>query len=47
MNDGDEEVVWVITRSGSKPVVENLEGWGKSRDVGDRERMGEENLGVY
>jgi len=30
VNDGDEEVVWVITRSGSQPVVENLEGWGKS-----------------
>jgi uncharacterized RmlC-like cupin family protein len=30
VNDGDEDVVWVITRSGSEPVVENLEGWGKS-----------------
>ena len=56
MNDGDEEVVWVIMRSGSEPVVENLEGWGKGRDVGNRERewerrkrvlRKEENLGVY
>jgi uncharacterized RmlC-like cupin family protein len=30
VNDGVEEVVWVITRSGSEPVVVNLEGWGKS-----------------
>ena len=29
-NDGDEEVVWIITRSGRNPAVENLEGWGKS-----------------
>jgi uncharacterized RmlC-like cupin family protein len=30
VNDGEGEVVWVISRSGSVPVVENLEGWGKS-----------------
>jgi uncharacterized RmlC-like cupin family protein len=30
VNDGDEEVVWVITRSGSEPVVHNVVGWGKS-----------------
>ena len=30
VNDGDEEVVWVINRSGSEPVVENLKGWGES-----------------
>lgn len=29
VNDGDEEVTWVITRSGRRPVVENLDGWGK------------------
>lgn len=46
MNDRDEEVAWLITRSGSEPVVENLKGWGKSRDVGDRERMGEEKEGL-
>jgi uncharacterized RmlC-like cupin family protein len=34
VNDGDGEVVWVITRSGSEPVAENLEGWGKCRDIG-------------
>jgi len=28
VNDSDEEVVWIITRSGSSPVVVNLEGWG-------------------
>ena len=30
VNDGDEEVTWIITRSGRKPVVENLDDWGKS-----------------
>lgn len=30
VNDGDEEVEWIITRSGRVPVVENLEGWGKN-----------------
>lgn len=29
VNDGEEEVQWVITRSGRMPVVRNLEGWGK------------------
>ncbi len=29
-NDGDEEVTWVITRSGRTPVVLNLTGWGSS-----------------
>ncbi|KAL8747040.1 MAG: hypothetical protein Q9190_001038 [Brigantiaea leucoxantha] len=27
VNDGAEEVVWIITRSGRTPVVKNLEGW--------------------
>ncbi|KAF8852824.1 hypothetical protein BDZ45DRAFT_729923 [Acephala macrosclerotiorum] len=30
INDGDEEVTWIITRSGGAPVVVNLEGWGGS-----------------
>ena len=30
VNDGDEEVTWIITRSGRTPVVENLERWGAS-----------------
>lgn len=30
VNDGDEEVLWAIIRSGKEPVVVNLEGWGKS-----------------
>lgn len=30
VNNGDEEVEWIITRSGRVPIVENLEGWGKS-----------------
>jgi len=29
VNDGDEEVVWSIVRSGREPVVENLKGWGR------------------
>lgn len=29
VNDGDEDVVWVIVRApGGEPVVVNLEGWG-------------------
>lgn len=28
VNEGDEEVEWIITRSGKTPVVVNLEGWG-------------------
>lgn len=31
VNDGDVDVEWIITRSGRVPVVENIEGWGKSR----------------
>ena len=30
INEGDEEVTWIITRSGRVPVVENLEGWSTS-----------------
>ncbi|KAJ9643976.1 hypothetical protein H2199_003842 [Coniosporium tulheliwenetii] len=30
VNDGDEEVLWIICRGGREPIVENLEGWGKS-----------------
>jgi hypothetical protein len=30
INDGEEEVEWIVHRSGSKPIVENMpEGWGK------------------
>ncbi|KAH6664702.1 RmlC-like cupin domain-containing protein [Halenospora varia] len=28
INEGEEEVVWIITRSGREPVVVNLKGWG-------------------
>lgn len=28
VNDGDEEIVWIIVRSGSTPEVVNLTGWG-------------------
>lgn len=31
VNDGDEEVTWIITRSGRTPVVENLDSWGASK----------------
>jgi uncharacterized RmlC-like cupin family protein len=27
VNDGDEEVVWIITRTGRKPIVENVKSW--------------------
>ena len=27
VNDGDEEVEWIITRSGRVPEVVNLKGW--------------------
>ena len=29
VNDGVEEVTWIITRSGGTPVVVNLQGWGE------------------
>ncbi|KAH7327203.1 RmlC-like cupin domain-containing protein [Rhexocercosporidium sp. MPI-PUGE-AT-0058] len=29
VNDGEEEVTWIITRSGGEPVVVNLRGWGE------------------
>ena len=29
-NDGDEDVVWIITRSSRNLFVKNLEGWGTS-----------------
>ena len=29
-NDGDEDVVWAIIRSGREPIVENLDDWGTS-----------------
>lgn len=32
VNDGDEEVKWIITRHGRSPIVHNLDGWGKSQD---------------
>lgn len=31
VNDGDEEVTWIITRSGRTPTIENLAGWGASK----------------
>jgi len=33
VNDGDEEVKWIITRGGRSPVVHNLGDWGKSQDA--------------
>ncbi|KAK4935114.1 hypothetical protein LTR66_015502 [Elasticomyces elasticus] len=30
VNESDEDVVWIITRSGRTPVVENLGGWSES-----------------
>jgi len=29
VNEGDEEVVWAIVRSGGVPAVVNLDGWGQ------------------
>ncbi|KAG0645454.1 hypothetical protein D0Z07_8622 [Hyphodiscus hymeniophilus] len=34
VNDGDEEVTWIISRSGGTPVVVNLEGWGRGEKKG-------------
>lgn len=31
VNDGDEDVTWIINRSGRTPVVENLDAWGASK----------------
>ena len=33
VNDGDEEVKWIITRSGRTPVVENLEAWSTMKQL--------------
>ena len=30
VNEGDEEVEWIITRSGGVPIVENLKDWETS-----------------
>ena len=30
INDGDDELEWIIVRSGSEPIVENLDKWGQS-----------------
>jgi len=30
VNDGDEDVVWCIVRSGREPKVVNVENWGQS-----------------
>jgi uncharacterized RmlC-like cupin family protein len=30
VNDGDEELRWVIVRGGRSPIVHNLEDWEKS-----------------
>ena len=30
VNDGDDEVTWIITRSGRVPEVKNLGGWETS-----------------
>jgi len=30
VNDGDEEVMWCIVRSGREPKVVNVDGWGQS-----------------
>lgn len=30
VNDGDEQVTWIITRSGRVPIIENLGKWGTS-----------------
>lgn len=30
INDSDEPIEWIITRSGTDPVVENLDAWGES-----------------
>jgi len=33
VNDSDEDVVWIITRSGRNPVVHNLGGWSKTHEI--------------
>lgn len=29
INESDEDVVWIITRGGRNPIVQNLAGWSK------------------
>lgn len=33
VNDSDEDIVWIITRGGRNPIVENLEGWSKAHEI--------------
>lgn len=33
VNDSDEDVVWIITRGGRNPIVENLDGWTKTHEI--------------
>jgi uncharacterized RmlC-like cupin family protein len=33
VNDSDEDVVWIITRGGRNPIVQNLEHWSKSHEI--------------
>ncbi|MCJ1417180.1 hypothetical protein MMC32_003519 [Xylographa parallela] len=40
VNNGDEEVVWAIVRTGREAVVVNLEGWGESLKEGEGEVKG-------
>jgi len=42
VNDGDEDVVWVIHRGGRTPIVYNLEGWGQSQHNGAQAQGGAE-----
>lgn len=48
VNDGDEQVVWVITRTGRKPIVQNVESWNdivKDAEGDNAESRKEDHLG--
>ena len=43
VNDGDEEVVWAITRTGREPIVENVDGWGNASETEGESKPAHEN----
>lgn len=46
VNDGDEEVVWIITRTGRKPIVENVESWNDTIKAGENSQKEDHLNGI-
>lgn len=45
VNDGDEEVKWIITRSGRVPIVENVDSWADTVKMDGKSDQGEDHTG--